>query len=49
MKYWQTASALIRRPEIRQEALSEKEKKLKIEMEQNHNFSKRSTVETEMT
>jgi hypothetical protein len=34
MKYWQTASALIRRPDIRQEALSEKEKKLKIEMEQ---------------
>jgi hypothetical protein len=33
MKYWQTASALIRRPEIRQEALSEKEKKLKIEMD----------------
>jgi hypothetical protein len=47
MKYWRSASALIRGSDIRQEALSEKEKKFKIEMEQSHNFQREA--ETEMT
>ena len=47
MKYWQTASAQIRRPDIRQEALSEKENKLKIEKERSHNFQREE--ETEVT
>jgi hypothetical protein len=40
-------SALIRGSDIRQEALSEKEKKFKIEIEQSHNFQ--IEAETEMT
>jgi hypothetical protein len=40
-------SALIRGSDIRQEALSEKEKKFKIEIEQSHNFQREA--ETEMT